>query len=201
MGNVADCCSRTHSKFASEAASLPGSAPINELKHDAEVNWPSSGLSSTPSKEHAHKGGNRLLTASGSHEDTHRKYVRMLEEKRRNRSAGEDSQKGWEMDDTDLIESTLYLDETTAYQGPLTDDETGFSPMLLGFAEHGRSWLSVNIEVDASGMSVRSVPCYAHALRASSPPQKPTSSRRTLRPGVTAARAARCERAQHPHRK
>ena len=49
----------------------------------------------------------------------------MLEERRRNRSGGEDSQKGWEMDDTDLIESTLYLDETTAYQGPLTDDETG----------------------------------------------------------------------------
>ena len=66
-----------------------------------------------------------MLTATGSHEDTHRKYVRMLEERRRNRSGGEDSQKGWEMDDTDLIESTLYLDETTAYQGPLTDDETG----------------------------------------------------------------------------
>ncbi len=49
----------------------------------------------------------------------------MLEERRRNRSGGEDPQKGWEMADTDLIESILYLDETTTYQGPLTDDETG----------------------------------------------------------------------------
>ncbi len=71
------------------------------------------------------KGGNRLLSANGSREDTHRRYVRMLEERRRNRDGGVDSQKGWEMDDTDMIESTLYLDETTAYQGPLTDDETG----------------------------------------------------------------------------
>ena len=125
MGNVTECCSRTNSIFASQAGTLQGSAPTKELKQDEEVIWPASGLSSNPSKEHAHKGGNRLLTASGSHEDTHRKYVRMLEERRRNRSGGEDSQKGWEMDDTDLIESTLYLDETTAYQGPLTDDETG----------------------------------------------------------------------------
>jgi hypothetical protein len=111
--------------FASQATTLQSPAPINEIKQDAEINWPASGLSSNPSRERAHKGGNRLLTATGSHEDTHRKYVRMLEERRRNRSGGEDSQKGWEMDDTDLIESTLYLDETTAYQGPLTDDETG----------------------------------------------------------------------------
>jgi hypothetical protein len=49
----------------------------------------------------------------------------MLEERRRNRSGGEGPQKGWVMDDTDLIESTLYLNETTAYQEPLTDDEKG----------------------------------------------------------------------------
>jgi hypothetical protein len=79
----------------------------------------------TPTKENAGKSGNRLLSANGGREDTHRKYVRMLEERRKNRDGG-DAQPGWEPDDTDLIESTLYLDETTAYQGPLTDDETGF---------------------------------------------------------------------------
>ena len=128
MGNVADCCSRTNSMLA-EATALRGldsGYGPDSLPLEVNGRLASSGPSMvSTNRETSQKGGNRLLSANGSRDDTHRKYVRMLEERRRNREGTGDSQKGWEMDDTDLIESTLYLDETTAYQGPLTDDETG----------------------------------------------------------------------------
>ena len=126
MGNVADCCSRTNGIISAQVATLRGSESKNRIDTPyVEGNVIDGPIILTPSKENVGKGGNRLLSASGSREDTHRKYVRMLEERRKNRDGDGELQPGWGMDDTDLIESTLYLDETTAYQGPLTDDETG----------------------------------------------------------------------------
>ena len=125
MGNIADCCSR-NGIFPAQIATLQGSeAKLEYDAYPAAVNEATGvQILATANKENAGKSGNRLLSANGSRDDAHRKYVRMLEERRKNRDGG-DSQPGWEPDDTDLIESTLYLDETTAYQGPLTDDETG----------------------------------------------------------------------------
>jgi hypothetical protein len=132
MGNIADCCSKNPLVFDSKA--IPGDCIPPEpydsaVKGIASSNRSASGTTSSAwpasKKEGSHKSGNRLISLTGSN-DTHKRYMTLLEERRKQLTGGySDTQKNWDADDTEMIESTLYLDETTAYQGPLTDDETG----------------------------------------------------------------------------
>ena len=138
MGNVADCCSKNSLIFDLQNKNLEvGSAPE---PYDSAVKGATSSIRSSQTKsanlsladkkDFNHKSGNRLISNPGSNSDAHKRYMSLLEERRKQMTGGgSDSQKNWEPDDTEMIESTLYLDETTAYQGPLTDDETGKSPL------------------------------------------------------------------------
>jgi hypothetical protein len=110
MGNVADCCSRFKIALDTQTVGGNGNNAFHKEENEIAQNGTNSGAQI------------RIL----SQEESHRRYVRLIEDRRRNRILVDDSRSGLGIDDTDMMEGTLYLDETTVFQGPLTDDETGY---------------------------------------------------------------------------